>query len=309
MTESPPPRARAAGATRRGTVAPATRARAVRHVLLAVLVLNGCVAAIKVVIGLRTGALAVVGAGALESALDMFNNVLGMILVSVASRAADEDHPYGHGKFETLGALAIVGFLSISCFELLRAAITSMATGWCAPRGASGGETALLAATLVLSALVAWYERRRGRALGSAYLIADAAHTRGDVLVTLLALVSLWSLRLGAPSVDAGLAIVVALLIAWSGVTILRKSIPVLVDERAIDAAELARAISSVPEVREIRSIRSRSTSGGQLFVEATIAVAGATSVERAHELADAVEAAIEAQCGPAEVLVHIEPA
>jgi len=82
-------------------------------------VLNAIVLVIKIVVGVRTGALTVLGA-ALESGLDLLNNVIGIALVAVASRAPDEDHPYGHDKFETLGALGIVGFLSISCFELLR---------------------------------------------------------------------------------------------------------------------------------------------------------------------------------------------
>ena len=76
-------------------------------------------------VGLRTGALSVLGA-ALESSLDLLNNVVGMILVTVAARAPDETHPYGHAKFETVGALAIVTFLSISCFELLREGIVQL---------------------------------------------------------------------------------------------------------------------------------------------------------------------------------------
>ena len=83
------------------------------------------VALVKVVVGARTGALTVLGA-ALESGLDMLNNVIGIMLVGVAGRAPDEDHPYGHDKFETLGAIGIVGFLSISCFELLREGITAL---------------------------------------------------------------------------------------------------------------------------------------------------------------------------------------
>ena len=101
------------------------RSAAVRNTLLVILVLNLLVVAIKVVVGLRTGALSVLGAS-LESALDALNNLVGMAVVSVAARAPDDDHPYGHDKFETLGALAIVGFLSISCFELLRQSVTQL---------------------------------------------------------------------------------------------------------------------------------------------------------------------------------------
>src|SRR6185437_14124772 len=103
------------------------RAPGVRRTLVVVLVLNAIVALVKVIIGVRTGALTVLGA-ALESGLDTLNNAIGVMLVDVAGRAPDEDHPYGHDKFETLGAIGIVGFLSISCFELLREGVTSLAT-------------------------------------------------------------------------------------------------------------------------------------------------------------------------------------
>src|SRR5262249_49272429 len=126
----------------------------------------------------------------------MLNNVVGVALVGVAARAPDEDHPYGHDKFETLGALAIVGFLSISCFELLREGVTALLTHR-APNQIDARDVGLLAATLVLNAFIVWYERDRGRKLGSSFLLADAAHTAGDVFVTLLALATLVLARLG----------------------------------------------------------------------------------------------------------------
>ena len=152
------------------------------------------------------------------------------------------------------------------------------------------------------------YERRRGRELSSAFLLADAEHTRSDILVTALAIASLVLAHYGQGWLDAWLAIAVALLIAWSGFQILRQSIPILVDERAIDAGHLRGIVLGVPEIRDVRSVRSRSTASGQLFAEVTIAVSGGTSVDESHRLADAVEAAIEREFGTAQVTVHIEP-
>jgi cation diffusion facilitator family transporter len=282
------------------------RSPAVSRTLLIVLVLNAMVAIIKVAVGVRTGALTVLGA-ALESGLDMLNNVFGMMLVSVAARAPDEDHPYGHDKFETLGALGIVGFLSISCFELLRQGVVSLFRGGI-PARIGWLEVASIVVTLVINVFVVLYERRRGRELSSAFLMADAEHTRSDLLVTALALTSLVSAHLGWGWLDAWLAIAVALIIAWSGFHILRLSIPVLVDERAIDASKLRDVVLAVPDVRDVRSVRSRSTASGQLFAEVTIAVSGRSSVDESHQLADAVEAAIEREFGASQVTVHIEP-
>src|SRR6476620_3110487 len=165
----------------RVSTTPTARPAAVRGVLARVLVLNVIVVAIKVIVGVRTGALSVLGA-ALESSLDLLNNVVGMILVTVAARAPDETHPYGHAKFETLGALAIVTFLSISCFELLREGIVQLMRSH-SPQSPSALEVGLIAFTLVVNGLVVVYERRRGCELASSFLIADAAHTHSDVYV------------------------------------------------------------------------------------------------------------------------------
>lgn len=272
-----------------------------------VLALNATVALLKVGVGIRTGALTVLGA-ALESGLDSVNNLVGIMLVGVAGRAPDEEHPYGHDKFETLGALGIVGFLSISCFELLREGIEALVNQR-APHAVGPVDLAVVAFTLVVNVFVVVFERRRGRALNSVFLMADASHTAGDILVTVLALASLTLWHAGLGWLDAVLAIAVALIIAWSGVQILRESIPVLVDERAIDAHELRAVVLRVPDIRDVRNVRSRSTTSGQLFAEVTVAVAGRTSVDEAHRIADAVEAAIEREFGTSQVTVHVEPA
>ena len=283
------------------------RSPAVRRVLSYVLLFNALVVLVKLVVGVRTGSLTVLGA-ALESALDTLNNLIGMLLVSIAARAPDEDHPYGHDKFETLGALGIVGFLSISCFELMREGVTSLLSGGSTTHAAPT-DVAIVVATLFVNAFVVWYERRRGTQLESAFLLADAEHTRSDILVTLLALASLFLGRHGGRRIDAILAIAVALIIAFSGWAILRRSIPILVDQRAVQADELRRIIADIPGIVEVRGIRSRYSASGVLFAELTIAVPGATPVDRAHALADRVEEALASKYGAAEITVHVEPA
>jgi cation diffusion facilitator family transporter len=280
--------------------------RSVRQTLIVVLALNALVTVVKLAVGIQTGVLTVVGA-ALESGLDLLNNLIALTVVAIAHRAPDEEHPYGHAKFETLGTLAVVGFLSISCFELLQEGITMLLRGTTGER-ATSRHMLVVAGTLVVNAVVVAYESKRGRELRSPLLLADAAHTRTDIFVTLLAVASLWSAQRGVPRIDGALAIVVALIIAWTGYKILRASIPVLVDERAMDAAQLRAVVAALPGVREVRSIRSRAT-GSHSFAEVTIAVSGAASVAEAHALADAVEDAIAREMGGAQVTVHVEPA
>src|SRR5881275_2289231 len=136
----------------------------VRRVLTGVLIANLAVLGSKLFVGIFSGSLAVMG-GALDSAVDVLNNALGVVLVRVAGQAPDEDHPYGHGKFETLGALAIVVFLAITCFELVREAVNHLVSG--AHRvDVSDSQLTLLLLILGANVVISWYERRRGTELG-----------------------------------------------------------------------------------------------------------------------------------------------
>jgi divalent metal cation (Fe/Co/Zn/Cd) transporter len=127
--------------------------------------------------------------------------------------------------------------------------------------------------------------------------------------VTLLAISSLLLTRVGLGVLDPLLAIVVALIIAWSGFRILRGTVPILVDERAVDPKEIERILAAIPSIRDVRLVRSRSSASGVLFAEVTIGVAAGMTVQEGHELADAVEARISDALGNSEVTVHVEPA
>src|SRR5205809_1826466 len=144
---------------------------AVRRTLIVVLALNALVTLVKLAVGIHTGVLTVVGA-ALESGLDLLNNAIALTVVGIAHRGPDEEHPYGHAKFETLGTLAVVGFLSISCFELVRQGVRAL-TASESPHATRMSDVAAVLSTLVINAFVVWYERRRGRQLRSALLMAD----------------------------------------------------------------------------------------------------------------------------------------
>jgi len=167
----------------------------------------------------------------------------------------------------------------------------------------------LVAATLLVNLFVVAYERRRGRALRSAFLLADAAHTHSDIYVTVAAVASLLLTRIGAGAADPFLAIVVALAIAWNGYQIVRGTVPVLVDERGVDAAQIRELVASVPAVADVRSVRSRASASGSVFAEVTVGVQASTSVAEAHAIADAIEARLASAIGASEVMVHVEPA
>jgi len=281
------------------------RAAAVRRVFLGLLVANVAVVAAKVVIGVRAGSLSVLGA-AIDSSIDALNNIAFIALMGVAGAAPDEDHPYGHDKFEPLGALGILVFLSVSCFELLRNAINELVQDAPAPL-LSNFELALLSVTLVVNIVVTWYEGRRGRDLGSDLLVADAHHTRADVMITFGVLGGALLSRAGVRHADPIIAIGVVGMVAKAGWDIVRASLPSLVDEAARESASIRHSAQGVSGVSSAYAIRSR-RAAGVVFAELTIGVAGALSVDEAHVIADRVEERLKQELSLDEVVVHIEP-
>ena len=281
------------------------RTRQVRGVLLAVLVANLAVVVVKFGVGLGIGSLAVVG-DAIHSSVDAINNLFGLAVVRFASKGPDAEHPYGHAKFESLGALLIVVFLSLSVFELLRGAWARLWEG--APALViTPLQVALLAFTLLINIWVVWYETRAGRRLNSAILIADAAHTRVDVFITLAVLGGLGLSHLGYPAADPILAIVVAFLVVRVGWEIVGHSLPTLVDGAAVDEATIRQEAEGVEGVRSAYGIRSR-TAAALSFAEVTIAVDGQENVAAAHRIADDVEQRLRGHLGFYHVQVHVEP-
>jgi cation diffusion facilitator family transporter len=281
------------------------RATRVRRVLVAILLANVAVLAARLLIGIVSGSLAILG-GALDAAVDMLNNVLALAVVRVASKAPDEDHPYGHGKFETLGALAIVGFLSITCFELARGGVHQLLAGP-HPVAVTDVQLALLATTMGVNVCVAWIEHRAGTALGSELLTADAAHTRADVFITVGILGGVLFARQGVWWVDPAIAIGVALAIVHIAYRIVVRTVPVLVDQQAVPTSSIQEAAQSVAGVKGAYGIRSRGPTDLR-YAEVTIAVDRHADVETAHAIADQVEGRLKRDLQLHEVTVHIEP-
>jgi cation diffusion facilitator family transporter len=283
------------------------RSTEIRKVLRLVLWLNIAVLAIKLGVWVLSGALSVL-AESLHSTLDASNNVFALAIARIASREPDADHPYGHGKFETVGALALVGVLSVTVFELVQQAYLRFAGGGMASGEVGALALVLMAGSLVAGLLVSRYEASAGRRLESPLLLADAAHTRADTLATAAVLIGLVAVRFGYPVADPLTTVLVAVIIAYTGWGIIRQTVPVLVDERAVHPLRVEALAYSVDGVEGAYSIRSRGRTG-EVFAELTIAVDPTLDVSTSHDIADAVETCVGEAIGAREVVVHVEPA
>ncbi|MDJ0534503.1 MAG: cation diffusion facilitator family transporter [Xenococcaceae cyanobacterium MO_207.B15] len=284
----------------------------VRRVLLITLVLNLFVMILKATVGIVTGSLSL-QADALHSVTDSANNILGLVANRFSSPHPDREHPYGHQKFEALGALGIATFLGIACFEILQGAIASIMMGGNSVE-ISLGELSLLVVVLGVNIFVAVYEGKVGRRIKSAILVADAKHTMSDIWVTLLViggLVGVWQAKvLNFPQLqwlDVVLAFPVALLVFRSGWEVLQDNLPWLVDEIAIAPETIHGIVMEVPGVINCHDIASRGVLGRQVFVEMHLIV-DAPDVATAHKITEEIEARLSSRYAPIRVSIHIEP-
>jgi cation diffusion facilitator family transporter len=281
------------------------RTASIQRVFLGLLAANLAVVGAKVVIGVSTGSLSVLGDG-VHSSVDAFNNIVFAILMRYAGAEADANHPYGHGKFEVLGALGIVIFLAVASFELAKSAVAHLAAG-APPPALSTLDLWILGATLTVNVWVAWIEARKGRELGSALLLADAAHTRVDVLITAGVIAGGLLSRAHVRHVDSVITLAIVVLVCRVGYQILRRSIPILVDQAAHEPEAVRRSAERVSGVDAATDIRSR-LAAGVAFAELTIKVSGRLAVDQGHQIADAVERQLKSELKLDRVVVHVEP-
>jgi cation diffusion facilitator family transporter len=277
----------------------------VRRVLWITLALNIAVSAGKVVVGHLSGSLAMVADG-YHSLVDGANNVIGLIVAAFAFRPPDQGHPYGHRKFETaatsvigIALLALAWQIFFSAFgRTTRGALPEIALlNW-----------AVMAVTIAVNLFVSWYEAREGRRLKSAFLVADSAHTRADLYVSLGVVASFVAAMLGLAWADPLVAVVIAAIIAWQAIVILLQAFDVLTDRAAIPASEIERLAAQVAGVVSVHHVRTRGRRDA-IYVDLTVRLDGDTSLRDAHEVADRIEEALaKAHPGIADVVVHLEP-
>lgn len=282
-----------------------TRYASVRRVLYGVLLLNLAVAFVKIALGYATGAISILSDG-FHSLTDSASNVVALIGISVARRPPDENHPYGHRKYETMASIGIVVFLLLVLVEVVRAALTRLQNN-SAPEVAAGGIGVMLL-TLAVNLAVVWYEKREGRRLGSEVLMADAHHTQSDVLTTGAVLLALFGVWLGYPLFDPLAALLVAMFILRACWQIAQGASRILSDEIVIAEGDVRAIVQQIPGVLGCEKIRTRGTSD-YVFMDLHVWVNGNTTLADAHRTSHVVkDALMETFPHLADVVIHIEP-
>jgi cation diffusion facilitator family transporter len=279
-----------------------------RQLAILGMVVSGVLALIKIAAGWRAHSASVLADG-FESAADVFASGLVLIGLIVAALPADHDHPYGHGRVETLTGL-ILGFFLFAAGVLI---------AWHGLTGASDAVVpaawaiAPLVLSIVAKTVLVILKYRHGKSIGSSSLIADAANDAVDILSGLVALGAL-SLTLWRPGsflkADHYGAFAVGIIVIVTSIRIILDASLHLIDTMPDEATmeKIRRAARSVPNVKGVEKCFARKT-GLKYHVDLHLEVDPEITVRASHEIAQQVRERIKHELSwVADVLVHVEP-
>jgi cation diffusion facilitator family transporter len=282
-----------------------SRLRDIRRILWWILLLNLGVAAAKWTYGVVTHSLGMQADG-LHSSFDGLSNVIGLIGLWLTTPPPDANHPYGHKKFEALTAGSIGAFLVLTCLYLLWKAYRSWTLDL-HPQ-VTGISFFIMIVTMGINIFVTRWERQKGTELKSDILTADSYHTASDVLTSCSVLVGLLAVQAGYAFVDPLVAILIAVVIAWTAFVVLQDVLSSLTDAIRLDPEEVRRTVMSISGVLNCHDIRTRGLAH-HVFMDLSIHVDPTLSVEKAHTLATRIEECLIDHFESLEdVVVHIEP-
>ncbi|MCH4053611.1 MAG: cation diffusion facilitator family transporter [Atopobiaceae bacterium] len=284
----------------------ASRYRRIQYVLWLTLALNLAVAFAKYAVGSAIGSVSMRADG-ISSMFDGVSNLVGIAGLALAARPADDDHPYGHAKFETYASVAIGVMLVAAAYNVARDALEAF-TGGSAAATPDLASFLVMAGTLAVNLGVSRYEGRVGREVGSEILTADAKHISSDALVSISVMVSLVLVRLGLPLADPVCSLLVAVAILRSAWEVFRQANETLSDKARIQPEEVEEAALSVEGVRSVHHVRSRGTES-EVYVDLHVLLDPEMSLRDSHERGRQVSDAIRRRFPQvADVVVHVEP-
>ena len=260
----------------------------------------------KLAAGIGTGSLALIG-DAVHSLLDVVASGFALVAVRTAAKPADIEHPYGHGRAETLSAFAEGILLILTAIGIAYESIHRLAAHGGTPVDPALYAMALLVATIVIEGARGAILSRVGRAAGSEALTADAANRGSDVLSSMGVLAGLIAVRLGFRWADPVAALGVAGLIGWIAGRLVWHSGDILMDRSPLGIEQAIRStIATVVGVREVRLVRIR-RSGANLIGDASVSARRSLSVEGAQALTADVRRVVGAAHPNLELTLVIE--
>ena len=264
---------------------------------------------LKITAGVLTGSISVL-AQAADSALDVLAVGLTSFAVVVASRPADEGHPFGHGKVENIAAIVQAVLLFSAGAVIIYSSVTRIVTGQTQVALEEAGIGVMMV-SVVSSILLSRHLLRVSRANDSIALEANAHNIAADVYSTSAVLVGLAVVRLtGFNILDPILALAVSVLILRSGYNVLRQSFGGLIDVRLPEEEEKiirAAILEHVGELVNFHALRTRKA-GSHRYIDLHLVMPPDITLEKAHGMCDHLEQDIGSKLKSASLTIHVEP-
>jgi cation diffusion facilitator family transporter len=278
-----------------------------RRVTLTGAAVNSGLACLQITFGLLGKSQALLADG-FHTLSDLGTDFIVLYASRRASKAADEDHPYGHGRIETLASMLLGVILALVGIGVGMRGVESIFH----PSATNPDAITIVFAGLAIVAKESLYHYtlRAARTTHSSMLEANAWHHRSDALSSIVVVIGISAQLLGVAHMDAVAAIVVAVMISWMGFRLGRKALYELIDT-GLDfelVAEVRQAMLTDASVVGIHNLRTRSM-GGLGYIDAHIEVDPGLTVSEAHYIAHKIEHQVKKQCPKIiDVQIHIDP-
>lgn len=280
-------------------------------VSLVTVAINLLLSLLKLVCGLFAHSAALIS-DAVHSASDVFSTFLVMAGVTMASKASDKEHQYGHERMESLVALLLSIILAAVGGGIGIDGAGRLFSGQYQPvSGISGGFA--MGAALLSIATKEWmyhYTKKAAKALHSDALMADAWHHRSDALSSIGSFAGILGAELGVPALDSIACLVICVFILKAAFDIGKDACNKLIDRFGGEETENAirKTVSECPGVLRIDSLKTR-LFGAKLYVDLEIAVDDGLSVREAHDIAQTVHDLVEKEFTLTKhCMVHVNP-
>jgi cation diffusion facilitator family transporter len=261
----------------------------------------------KAVIGLLTGSLAILSEAG-HSLIDFSATVLTYFAVRVSGKPADAEHQYGHGKIESVSALAETALLFLLSGVVIFEAVQGLAASRTHAVEATAAAFVVIAVSIVVDFFRARTLKRVAEATSSEALEADALHFGSDMWSSIAVLIGLCGVAFGYSWADATAALVVAVFICIAGWRLGRRTIDTLTDTAPAGVSERVTAIARrVPGVVAVERVRAR-PAGAVLFVELSVGVSRTLPLDRVAAINERLTRAIRTDMPNAEVTITTKP-
>jgi cation diffusion facilitator family transporter len=268
---------------------------------------SAALTAAKAVVGLLTGSLAILSEAG-HSLLDLSATVLTYFAVRISGKPADAEHQYGHGKVESVTALAETALLFLLTGVVIWEALQRLIDARTHAVEANIAAFAIIAASIVIDFFRARMLRRVAKETSSEALEADALHFGSDMWSSVAVLIGLCGVALGYNWADAAAAIVVAAFICIAGWRLGRRTIDTLTDTAPAGVSERVAAIArQVPGVVGVERVRAR-PAGAVLFVDLAVGVSRTLPLDRVSAIKERLTRDIRADTPRAEITITTEP-